>query len=494
MSDATERLRLAKGALSPMQEAACLFGPDELHDAFSPEERRALKRCIQLWATPLRRLPDSPGGPKKNPGLGRWTGQWPLPPGPWSVCASVGGRGSGKSVGAVNWILYWAERLPSEELAIVAPTKADLWGTCVEHPHTGILAWERPDFPLKVEVVKSRIVCVKNGAIIRLLSGEKPERLRAANNLAKAWVEELGAFQRPEKAEENLRGSVRAGEQPQILYTFNPKKGLKLIRDLMTRPSACVVQSNSLQNPNLPEAFLRDTILPALNTSQARELVFGEQLEDDPGALFRRDWIRLMAPAEIDEARWKRIGIGYDPAETSKTTADDSGIVAAGVTEDGIGIVLADATAVTADGAQKPSPGQNARRVVELYWNLEASFVVIDVVRNGETAADLIRGAAREYATEKHEPKFASVRCICKGGHKTKEALAIPVAGQLYERGRVRHAPGLELLEDQMCEWTPDCGWSPDRMDACCAVLSELMLKAMQDRVPTGHGPGRRTW
>ena len=120
---------------------------------------------------------------------------------------------------------------------------------------------------------------------------------------------------------------------------------------------------------------------------------------------------------------------------------------------------------------------------------------MIDVVRNGEMAADLIRGAARELAAKRNDPRLSAVRCIPKGGHKTKEALAIPVATKLYERGLVRHAPGLTALEDQMCEWTPDCGWSPDRMDAACAVLSELMLKAAQEHVSArGEGPGRRTW
>lgn len=499
MTDAARELtraELARASLSPMQELVCLLGPEAVHDAFTPEERRVLRRCIKLWATPLRRLPDLPA-PKLNPGYGRWTGQWPLPPGPWSTCIEIGGRGSGKSTTAANWILECAEELPGEQLAVVAPTKGDLWGTCVEHPHTGLLAWERPHFPLDVQPSKSRIVCRANGAIIRLLSAEKPERLRVANNLAKVWVEELGACNRPEKSWEVLKYSCRAGPRPQVLFTTNPKKGLKLIKDLMTSPTSAVVQSNSLQNPNLPTAFLHDTILPTLGTSASRETIFGEQLEDDPNALFHREWMRRISPAEIAQLRFRRIGLALDPAETSKRTADNSGIIGAGVTEDGLGIVLADGTAVVAEGAQKPTPGQVARRVVELYWQLEASFVVIDVVRNGETARDLVLGAARELAAERGDPRLSAVRVICKGGHKTKETLAIPVATKLYERGLVRHAVGLDLLEDEMCEWTPAVSasdWSPDRMDACCAVLTELMLRDVPKQAGLNGGAvrGRR--
>lgn len=485
-------LELARASLSPLQELVCLIGPDAVHDAFTPEERVVLRRAISLWATPLRPLPPEPA-PKKNPGYGRWTGQWPLPPGPWGHCISIGGRGSGKSTTARQWLLDKAKELKGEQVAIVAPTKGDLWGTCVDNPHTGIMALSSDEFPLLCERSdkKSRIVCPKNGCIIRLLSAEKPERLRVANNLAAAWVEELGAMGKPDKMWATLRYSVRTGPLPQILLTTNPAKGMRIIKELMTAPEAAVVVSDSLHNPNLPPEFFESVILPALGTSAADEHVFGKQQDDDPNALFKRDWMRRISPAEIAQVDFKRIGIAYDPAETSKKTADNSGIIGAGVTEDGIGIVLADGTATVPDGSPKPTPGQNARRVVELYWQLEASFVVIDVVRNGETARDLVLGAAREYAAEKGEPRFSAVRVICKGGHKTKETLAIPVQTKLYERGLVRHAMGLDLLEDEMCEWTPTSDWSPDRMDACCAVLTELMLREVPKQAGLNGGAAR---
>jgi len=473
------RTALARASLSPLQELVCLLGPEAVHDAFTPEERKVLRGAIGLWSTPLTRLPPLPA-PRVNPGFGRWTGQWPLPPGPWGHCLSIGGRGSGKSTAARRWLLERAKEAAGEQVAIVAPTKPDLWGTCVDNPYTGIMALSSPDFPLKLERSEklSRIICEKNGCIIRLLSAEKPERLRVANNLAAAWVEELGAMSRPDKMWKILRFSVRTGRLPQILITTNPQKGVRLIKELMESPQGAVVVSNSLQNPNLPPEFFESVIRPMLGTSDAREHIFGNQLDDDPSALFKRDWMRPITPAELAEINFKRVGIGYDPAETSKRSADDSGIVGAGVDENGFGVVLADATAVVPDGSPKPTPGQNARRVVELYWQIGASFVVIDAVRNGETARDLVLAAAREYAAEKGEPRFSAVRVICKGGNKTKEALAVPVATKLYERKLVRHAPGLDLLEDQMCEWTPDCGWSPDRMDAACAVLTELMLRS----------------
>ncbi len=56
---------------------------------------------------------------------------------------------------------------------------------------------------------------------------------------------------------------------------------------------------------------------------------------------------------------------------------------------------------------------------------------------------------------------------------------AEPVAA-LYAQGRVRHAPGLTILEDEMCGFGVDGmsgGHSPDRLDAAVWAVTELMLR-----------------
>jgi phage terminase large subunit-like protein len=60
-----------------------------------------------------------------------------------------------------------------------------------------------------------------------------------------------------------------------------------------------------------------------------------------------------------------------------------------------------------------------------------------------------------------------------------KAARAEPVAA-LYEQGRVRHMPGLGLLEAQMRQMTAQ-GWrgggSPDRLDALVWAIQALILE-----------------
>lgn len=462
----------AKVALSPMQELVAYLGPEGVHNAFTPEERKLLRTCFPLWATKLQRLPPWPA-PRQNPGFGRWTGQWPLPPGPWSVCVSLGGRGSGKTTVGPNWLIGEARKLAGEELAIVAPTMGDVYGTCVENAKTGILAWAPPDFPLELKGGKyPYILCVANKTKIRLFSADQPERMRS-HNLARAWCDELQSWRRM-KTWELLRYALRSSRQPQTLVTCNPERGIPILRELVEAATSAVVQSSSLQNPNLPEAFFRDVVAPVLGTERGRETVGGELLFDSPGAIFKREWITriLEVPCLL-----KKIGIGLDPAETSRQEADDSGIVAAGLGEDGVGYVLKDRTAKA--GKPEATPDAVAKATVDLYWEVGASFVVVDAARNGELYKGLIRLV---------DPR---VRVICKGGNKTKQALAEPVS-PLYENKRVRHLGGLDALEDQMCEWSPSADWSPDRMDAACAVLNELMNKAPVRYEPTPRGVATR--
>jgi len=56
-----------------------------------------------------------------------------------------------------------------------------------------------------------------------------------------------------------------------------------------------------------------------------------------------------------------------------------------------------------------------------------------------------------------------------------KRTRAEPISA-LYEQGKVHHVGTYAILEDQMCEWTPDdpSASSPDRMDALVWALTEL--------------------
>jgi phage terminase large subunit-like protein len=61
-----------------------------------------------------------------------------------------------------------------------------------------------------------------------------------------------------------------------------------------------------------------------------------------------------------------------------------------------------------------------------------------------------------------------------------------------YEQGAIWHASGarLEALEDQLCTWTDDADWSPDRLDAAVWALTALEASTSTVRTsPPKHRP-----
>jgi phage terminase large subunit-like protein len=73
-----------------------------------------------------------------------------------------------------------------------------------------------------------------------------------------------------------------------------------------------------------------------------------------------------------------------------------------------------------------------------------------------------------------------------------KQQRAEPIVA-LYEQGRVEHVRGLDVLEDQMVEWVPGMGDSPDRLDGMVWAVTELM-GADAPVVAPGHGGQTSGW
>jgi phage terminase large subunit-like protein len=446
-------LRLLDRAESPIQEAAALLGSRALHDALTPEERLAVRYIWPLWARRLRRV-QKPQWLKREPGFGVWRGQL-RPPGPWSVLLYMAGRGSGKTRFGGETVRAWAHEHPGCRIAMVGATAADVWGTMLEG-ESGLLAccppWDKP----AVHTTKRRVVWA-NGSMAILYSADKPARLRGPQHHF-AWADETCAW-RYLDAWDQLMFGLRLGPVPQVAMTTTPRP-LDLIRELAQDESTALLIGSSRDNAaniNLKHFGKYD------GTALGRQETDGELLDEMPGALWKREWFAHVSAAP----KLNRIVIGFDPAETSGKDADDSGIVAAGLGEDGLGYILDDRTV-------HATPDAAARAVVKAYFDFGAGAVIVDATRNGELAKSLIAVV---------DPR---VRVLIKGGNRGKRAWAEPISA-LYEQGRVRHVAlrdpktgrvRVSALEDQMCNWSDDVrDWSPDRLDASVYALTELMLR-----------------
>ena len=113
-------------------------------------------------------------------------GQIP-PETPWSWAVFLGGRGTGKTAGAANWMIRRLMRNSRAQEAIVSATSADVWQNCVET----LMQWCPLGFKLFPEVSKRRVRC-SNGAIARIFSADEPERFRGWNHTG-AWCDDLTA-------------------------------------------------------------------------------------------------------------------------------------------------------------------------------------------------------------------------------------------------------------------------------------------------------------
>ena len=123
---------------------------------------------------------------------------------------------------------------------------------------------------------------------------------------------------------------------------------------------------------------------------------------------------------------------------------------------------------VIADRSCRLPPAGWAKRVVELYRELDADLVIAEKNNGGEMVEHTLRTVDRSLP----------VRLVTAS--RGKHVRAEPVLA-LYEQGRVHHiGTEFEMLEDQLCGFTAEGyegGASPDRADAGIWALTELLVR-----------------
>ena len=108
------------------------------------------------------------------------------------------------------------------------------------------------------------------------------------------------------------------------------------------------------------------------------------------------------------------------------------------------------------------TPKAWAQEVVSAYNKHRADRVVGEVNNGGELVETTLR-------TVQPDIPFKAVHAS-----RGKQVRAEPVSS-LYEQGRAHHVGCFPALEDQMCEWIPGSGKSPDRVDGLVWAITELL-------------------
>jgi phage terminase large subunit-like protein len=420
-------------------------------------EARQLQYCWPFWARPDQLKPA----------------------GKWLVWLLLGGRGSGKTRTLCEAVCE-AKRGGAMRIALVARTAADAREVIVEG-ESGMLAcsppWDKPRY----EPSKRRLTW-PNGAIATTYSADEPDSLRGPQHDF-AGCDELASWPFA-IAFDHLKFGLRLGKDPRIVAATTPRptKVIKaLVADALTHTTRVKTSANWA---NLAESFRVSIAAKYAGTRLGRQELDAEILEDLEGALWTHSGIDVdrvqVAPAML------RVVVAVDPATTSKSTSNETGIVVVGLGVDGHGYVLA-------DHSGRYTPDRWAKEVVKAYDLYQADRVVAEVNNGGDMVEVLLR-------TVRESVPYKAVHAT-----EGKRTRAEPVAA-LYEQHRVHHVGLHAKLEDTMCSWDPLTGkiagdegsrqqdrkdreaideidsTSPDRLDALVWGLTDLQLNKINRR------------
>lgn len=368
---------------------------------------------------------------------------------PWYTWLLLAGRGFGKTRTGAEWIDMKARRLPpGEQVLIAGRTPADVRDYSL-HGSGGLLRHHR-------DVVYSpshRLLQWPNGVEGLIRSGANPDEFRGYSGSV-VWLDELCAWRYPEECWNNLMFGVREGD-PQICVTTSPRP-IRVLKQIMSSASTIIVRGSSEENrANLSDRWYEEVLEPLRGTRLWRQEAMGEVLEDVEGALWRRDQVEQIRVAQDELPRLNRVVVAVDP-QGAVGASKETGVVGAAKGADDLYYVLA-------DESLSASPGEWGQAVVDAYDALSADRVIGEVNYGGDMVEATIRNIRPDVS-------FGSVRAT-----RGKARRAEPIAA-LYEQGKVRHVGAFPQLEDEMCSWTQDEAWSPNRLDALVWALTELSV------------------
>lgn len=454
--------------MTPFTAADLRSLPDEqvkkALSTLSPKQVEELQFSWKFWARPEQTEPE----------------------GLWNVWFINAGRGFGKTRAGVEWVREQVKKGKKRGAAIAA-TNSDIERVMVKG-ESGFLACcprvdrldngkfvGRPEWsPTKRTLswfesdssgtfLKNKDGSYRKVATVECYSAEEPERLRGPQ-FEFAWGDELAAWNKDQDTWDMLQFCLRLGKHPRVCVTTTPKSTV-LVRKLLRDPKTYVTTGSTFDNAaNLASTYLEAVREQYEGTRLGRQELYAEVLQENEGALWTADLIDSCQVSRDEVPPLIRVVVAVDPAVSSNVESDNTGIMVAGICEQGKAYVLGDYTL-------KASPETWANRVVSLYGSFECSRIVYESNQGKDLIPSLF--------------KTINPNLPLKGVHAStaKIARAEPVSA-LYEQGKVFHVrnpsnaeASLTELETQMTTYEPlGKHKSPDRYDALVWALTDLML------------------
>ena len=208
----------------------------------------------------------------------------------WMLMA---GRGFGKSRTAAEWLADQMKRYPGSLWALCAPERDSVQKICLEG-ESGLLKALGVDYMFGGYNKSSLSVRLPNGATCESFTPHNGDKVRG-RNLAGAWVEEIASPQWTGDGEElwhNLRLAMRV--KPAKIVVASTPKPVKLVKELVRAAddkqgdgTVAVTYGSTFDNAaNLEGSMLRNLQTQWNGTRRAAQELYGQLLEDVPGALW----------------------------------------------------------------------------------------------------------------------------------------------------------------------------------------------------------------
>lgn len=405
------------------------------------------------------------------------------PPGDWSLCLVLAGRGFGKSRLASEWLIqrvldHPVDRhgFPTEWLSI-SQTLSDAKIIMIEGASGALRVLDRRGIKYKyVRHPKPMIEIGEQRSRIYFEGADSPDVGRGYN-AAGAVLDEIAKWKHSKESwYEGIMPSLRAdliGDHPRTLITTTPKP-IELLREWTTRVQAgddktiTIIRGSTFDNAaNLSQYTLEELERRYAGTLVGRQELYGELLDARDGSLFAFSDIDSNRVEDVEDVLFTHVTVGVDPTLTEE--GDEMGVVVVGRDNKNHMYVLSDDSC---PGAGK----QAARHIWQVYHRWGADTVVIEDNLAKLWMTQVLNDTYIEMRDQDRlfpEKTTAPLKAI--DSRKGKKLRAEPV-GLRYEQQTVHHMGTFSQLEEEMLNFDPtDSKASPNRMDALVHACRFLM-------------------
>lgn len=375
-----------------------------------------------------------------------------------------GGRGTGKSENIAATLVIAMATQPNTRVVCIREVQHSMQ----ESVKATLEKWiSELNLDAMFHITGSYLRCV-NGSecfFIGLKNSNSPN-IKSISNVNITFIEE--ASQLSEKSWRLLVPSVTRVSNPKIIIAFNPDKEDDIVyKEFVanTPPKSSYVKRVRWEdNPFFKDSSLYNVMLDdkeRMPKELFNHIWEGELSKNIEDSLFKK--ANFTPISEVND--YSQVVIGVDPATTDTEFSNEYGIIVAGKTFKGDCRIIQDYTG-------KYTPREFASKVVEAYYDYNASTVIIEVNQGG----DFIKSVILDIDPSLH---IEEVRA-----GTSKQNRALPLANMM-EIGTLRFIDKFPKLQRQM-ELTTLRGYlgprgeSPDALDA--AIWAIYYLMGMSDR------------